>query len=789
MLNETIQLYDRMSESLMNATNAANVAFAAFDKVRVSASIPIDISSINMVSDAFNKATQEINEFNDKAQNIISPVMPAVSGPPPQERPVAWKSSDMEIFTNTGAERFKSEISSANEMIARLSNSQSKITQQALKMNILPGKAVNDLIGVGNRINVLRHQIESIGNNPINISSKSANTELEHLRSQLREAVSVQEELNAAMGSMDIGEINTAYSRLNGAISETEQGIRDGTDEQMAFNEAVDEGANKTSKLADKVMRFVGSYLSMDGAKKLLNLSDSMTQINVRLDLMNDGLQTTEQLNSKIFASAQRSRSSYMDMANAVTAFGSQVSGVFNNTQEIVAFSEELHKMFAISGTSAQGADSVMNVITQAMKSGVMSGQEFNTILGEAGPIAQSIADYMGEPITKVQELAEQGKITSDIIKNSLFAASESTSTALEGIPITWSQIWDDISNRLLAVSQPILEFISLLAQNWSYIEPVILGIAAAVIVYTLAQQGLNIAMSLSPIMLIALAIGIAVAMIYKWAQSVGGIKIAWAIAMNEIKSEWDLVKISLTSGIIYILKRLGEFALKVMEVAIGIANVIGDLRANVLMILQSMINGAIGLINSFIAKVNDALNISIDAVATVTFGTSASVDNIAQKASMAKEFAEYKANVQSDIKQREQSIEDMKLKAQADRDVRLADIEKMKIEAESEAVGSTPEADVFDKGAIENISSNTASMASNTSDIADSLDATVEELQYIRDMAEQEVINRFTTAEIKVDMTNNNTIKNGSDLDGMVRYLTSSVNDAMHEVSERSMA
>jgi tape measure domain len=810
MLNETIQLYDRMSASLMNATNAANVAFAAFDKFSASASMPIDTSSIDRVSDVFNKATQSINEFNDKAQNIISPALPPISGPPQQEMPVAWQSSDMEIFTNTGAERFEREISSASEMIERLRNSQSKVTQQALNMNILPGNAVNSLISVNDRIAVLKQKIEDIGNNPINIASENSNAELENLRGQLIEAVSAQEKLNIAMKSMDIGEINTAYLRLNGTISGVEQQIRDGTNEQMSFNKAVDSGANNTSNLASKVMGLVGKYAGMDEIKKLFNLSDSMTQIKVQLDSMNDGLQTTEQLNSMIQTSAQNSRSSYMDMANAVTAFGSQANGAFDNTQEIVSFAEEINKMFIVAGTDTQGAESVMNTLTQAMSSGVISGQELNTVLNDAGPIVQSIADYMGEPITKVQELAEQGQITSDIIKNSLFAASESTSTALEDIPITWSQIWDDISNRLLAASQPILEFISFLAQNWSYIEPIVLAIAVAVGVYTAAMAiktattwlavtantVLNSTLLANPIMVIVIAILVIVAVIYNWVQSIGGIKIAWAITMNVIKTTWDLIKLSLASGIAYILDKFDAFKLKIAEVAMGIANYMGDLKVDILMILESMVNGAIDIINTLITQVNTIPGISIDAVATVTFGTSASIKNIEEKARREAEFAEYKANIQRNMDERRQSIEDMALETQANLELRLGEIEKMKIEAERDSTASSPDVDTFDGGAMDelvnntgDILNNTAGTANNTSAIADSLDATVEELQYIRDMAEQEVINRFTTAEIKVDMTNNNTIKNGSDLDGMVRYLTSSVNDAMHEVSERSMA
>ena len=77
-------------------------------------------------------------------------------------------------------------------------------------------------------------------------------------------------------------------------------------------------------------------------------------------------------------------------------------------------------------------------------------------------------------------------------------------------------------------------------------------------------------------------------------------------------------------------------------------------------------------------------------------------------------------------------------------------------------------------------IGSGVDDIAGNTGAMADAMDITGEELKYLRDIAEQEAINRFTTAEINIEQTNHNTIKNGMDLDGIMSGMTDMVNEAI---------
>ena len=86
----------------------------------------------------------------------------------------------------------------------------------------------------------------------------------------------------------------------------------------------------------------------------------------------------------------------------------------------------------------------------------------------------------------------------------------------------------------------------------------------------------------------------------------------------------------------------------------------------------------------------------------------------------------------------------------------------------------------------IGGLGSDVGSIADNTGAIADSMDITEEELKYMRDIAEQEAVNRYTTAEISVDMSGmQNNINNNDDIDGFVSKLTDSVNEAVDNMTE----
>jgi tape measure domain-containing protein len=181
---------------------------------------------------------------------------------------------------------------------------------------------------------------------------------------------------------------------------------------------------------------------------------------------MNDGLQTTAELQNMIFAAAQRSRASYQDTANTVTKLGILAGNAFSSNQEMVAFAEQLNKQFVIGGASVQESSAAMYQLSQAMASGRLQGDEFRSIMENAPMLAQAIASYMGKTTGELREMSSQGLITSDVIKNALFYVAEETEERFNKMPKTIGQIWTSIKNTALKEFQPVLTKINEVVNN-----------------------------------------------------------------------------------------------------------------------------------------------------------------------------------------------------------------------------------------------------------------------------------------------------------------------------------
>jgi tape measure domain-containing protein len=249
-----------------------------------------------------------------------------------------------------------------------------------------------------------------------------------------------------------------------------------------------------TDTLAAKVKNLVGAYAGMKTITGLVNLSDTMTQNTARLNMMNDGLQTTAELNQMIYESAQRSRGAYQETADMVAKLGTLAGDAFNSSAEIVAFAEQINKQMTLSGASTVGAQAAMLQLTQAMSSGVLRGEELNSILEQTPTIAQSIADYMGVTTGEMREMASEGAISAEVVKNAVFAAAEETNAKFAQMPMTWAQVWTSFKNTATMALQPVLTGINFLANNIDIIVPAVFGLAGAFAVFAIAANWTNIA-------------------------------------------------------------------------------------------------------------------------------------------------------------------------------------------------------------------------------------------------------------------------------------------------------
>lgn len=247
------------------------------------------------------------------------------------------------------------------------------------------------------------------------------------------------------------------------------------------------------SSLTGTLGRLAGTFLGMQSVKWLANTSDQLTQTNARLKLMTGSAEAAAEANDQIFAAAMRSRGAYADMADTVAKLGTLAPNAFTDTGEIVAFAEQLQKQMALSGTSTQGAQAAMLQLTQGLASGVLRGEELNSILEQTPMIAQTIADYLGMSTGEMRELASQGGLTAEVVKNAMLGAAEETNAAFEQMPMTWSQVWTQFQNIALRALNPILTGINWLANNIEIVGPIVLGVGAAFAVFSLAANWTNI--------------------------------------------------------------------------------------------------------------------------------------------------------------------------------------------------------------------------------------------------------------------------------------------------------
>ena len=245
--------------------------------------------------------------------------------------------------------------------------------------------------------------------------------------------------------------------------------------------------------LASAVKRLAASYLSIQGLKKAVDLSDGLVSTRARLDRMNDGLQTTQQLETMIYQSAQRSRGNFMDTMGLVSQLGTMAGSAFGNTKEIVQFAEQLNKQLALSGASGQAAQAAILQLEQGLASGVLRGDELNSVMEQAPALAKSIAEYLGVGVGQLREMGSQGQITADIVKNALFSAAEETNAEFAKTPLTWAQVWTAASNMAIRAMDPLLAAINWVANNIQTIGPIVVSLGTAFGVMLIAANWTNI--------------------------------------------------------------------------------------------------------------------------------------------------------------------------------------------------------------------------------------------------------------------------------------------------------
>lgn len=875
-ISASVELYDRMSAPLMSIMNAMNMTISSMRDMQSTMGTDMDTSSLDAATQAANQAQAAMEALNQSMHTGGQTPGTGGSEPTPTpstdpvQVPVEWVTNDLDVFSNSGIDRFEQEVTATNQMLTTLSDRQNQIAQNAAGTDIFSDSAMQDINSMGQRIQAVQQRIQQIENNPVNLGTDTANAELEELRSQLNQALQAQEALNQAVDNMDVSAANAAYNQLSSTVASTERYIRDNADAQGNLNQQIQAGVNTSNELVDTVKRLALAYLSMQSVQKVLDVSDELAMTTARLNTMNqafneiNGTATeTDTIVKQIYASAQNARGSFGDMAAVVAKFGNNARDAFASQDEVIAFANLIQKQMTIAGASTQEASNAMLQLSQALGSGVLRGDELNSIFEQAPNLIQSIADYLDVPIGKIREMAQDGQLTADTVKAAIFSSAEDINAKFEAMPMTWGQVWTSFQNSALMAFQPVLDkvnelanndqfqgfvenAIGLLAQlaiyvldffntlasvgafisdNWSIIAPIVYGVIAALIAYaaisgivaavngvmalsasvhaaaeamqagatftaTAAQYGLNAALMACPLTWIILLIIAVIAAIFAVCNAI-------AKMTGVANSGFGVI----TGGINVVIQFFKNLGLSVANIALGIGNAIAALASNMMTAFHNaicnvqswfynLLSTALTVIEGICAALNKLPFVEFD-----YSGISSAADDYAAKAAEA-------AGNKEDYKSIGDAFNEGMSTFDTFQDGWAADAFNAGAswgDGVADKVSGMFSMDNIDlTGGVDtsmlsnDFANNAAQTAANTADtadsagrIADSVDISKENLKYLRDIAETEAINRFTTAEIEVTMNNNNTVSSDMDIDGMVDHLSAGVLEAMEQAAE----
>ena len=619
-----------------------------------------------------------------------------------------------------------------------------------------------------------------------------------------------------------LGEVNLAvremeenYRRAAQQEQQVTRNIRQSTQAEQQLNASIRGGNDALDDMVGKAKNLAATIGASVGLKKLIELSDQMTSTTARLNFIVDDGGSVEALEAKIMASAQRSRAAYLDTASAIASMGANAGAAFSSNDELIAFMEQVNKQFVIGGASAQGQAAAMLQLTQAMAAGALRGEELNSILENAPGIARAIERYMGIAEGSIKSYAEKGAVSATVVKNALLSIADETNAKFNGMAMTWGQVWTQMGNIALKVTQPLLTAINWLANNLSVIGPILLGLGTAFLVFQVAAHWTQIAAVATAayhavVNLLSIGFGVltgntaaASAAVFTFNSALLASPITWIIMLIA-------VVIGLLYGVVVIINKVTGSSISATGLicgAIAVAGafigntVIGLLNALIQYIWAIFVAPFLGIVEWILNVCNGGFNSFGDAVANLIgqiigwFLNLGKVVTTIIDAIFGTNWTAGLESLQSSVTawgKNENAITLDKNAPTIDYRFEYGDAWAAGndfgkgIDAKIGGMfnmGGLGDTSGFDLG---DIAAYTGETADNTGKTADALAVTEEQLEYLRDIAERDAINRFTTAEVKIDMTGmTNRIDGSADLDGVISQLTEGFTEALVTAAE----
>lgn len=673
-------------------------------------------------------------------------------------------------------------------------------------------------------------------------------------------------QLDSAFDPHIFDESRRALDLASRQMDELVEDTNRASNSQRQYNRQVRDGESAVGGLAKRVMGFAAAYVSLRGAQEVLNLSDELTQTSARLNLILKDGEDLEELQNKIFASAERSRGSYTAMSDIVAKLAQRAPDIWSSNDEAIQFSENLNKMFTIAGASQEEMSSASLQLTQALGSGVLRGEELNAVFESAPNVIQAIADYIDVPIGQIRNMASEGQITADIVKNAMLSATDEINEQFENMPMTFSQIWTSFQNRALMAFQPVLEKLNelansenfqkfvnsgigalsalagivivifslvssagaFMADNWSYIAPAIYGVAAALAIYcgwlivyrtvqgianaisavsaarsaikagatlaeaaatttaTGAQVGLNAALLACPITWIIILIIALIAVIYIVCEAIA--------RMTGIANSGFGV---ITGGINVVIAFFKNLALTVGNICLGLGSAIGALGENIKAAFHNAISSVQGWWYDLLSDAMTVISGIAEGLNKLPFiefdfsGITAMADDYANKAAEAYGEKEEYVSIEDAWNEGYNTFDAFQDGWAADAfesGAAWGDGVMDKIGGffgdDSDINGALDGLGGYEDG-FDGINDTLNGIASDTSAISDEVATTKENEEYLRKIAERDVVIRYVTPNINVSMSNRNNIRNGMDIDGVIDHLARGTAEAMANMAE----
>ena len=619
-----------------------------------------------------------------------------------------------------------------------------------------------------------------------------------------------------------LGEVNLAvremeenYRRAAQQEQQVTRNIRQSTQAEQQLNASIRGGNDALDDMVGKAKNLAATIGASVGLKKLIELSDQMTSTTARLNFIVDDGGSVKALEAKIMASAQRSRAAYLDTASAIASMGANAGAAFTSNDELIAFMEQVNKQFVIGGASAQGQAAAMLQLTQAMAAGALRGEELNSILENAPGIARAIEQYMGIAEGSIKSYAEKGAVSATVVKNALLSIADETNAKFNGMAMTWGQVWTQMGNIALKVTQPLLTAINWLANNLSVIGPILLGLGTAFLVFQVAAHWTQIATVATAayhavVNLLSIGFGVltgnteaASAAVSTFNSALLASPITWIIMLIA-------VVIGLLYGVVAIINKVTGSSISATGLicgAIAVAGafigntVIGLLNALIQYIWAIFVAPFLGIVEWILNVCNGGFNSFGDAVANLIGQIIGWFLNLGKVVTTIID-AIFGTNWTAGLESLQSSVTAWGKNENAitlDKNAPTIDyrFEYGDAWAAGNDFGKGIDAKIggmFNTGGpgdssgfdLSSIADNTGLTADNTGKTADALAVTEEQLEYLRDIAERDAINRFTTAEVKIDMTGmTNRIDGSADLDGVISQLTEGFTEALVTAAE----